>query len=147
MNWPFGDTALLREQVEAAEARALVAEAALEAERSLTAERRGQLASAHAERLRVIDAAAAERKEHRQAERHLVSMWLRSQRSNPLPPTAEEKAQAKIEAEEEKEKPPVLSDVQTAMRDANRLDAARHNVSQEEADELFMKNLSRLTPE
>lgn len=99
------------EQVKAAEHRALAAESAL----------------------------AEERKENRQAERHFASMWLRHNKSLPLPKTAEEKEEAKVEAEEVKNQPPELTDVQIAMRDANRLEAARHGISVEDADRDFEK--------
>lgn len=111
MNWPFGDTALLREQLRAAEARANAAEAAL----------------------------ALERRENRQQERHLVSMFLRRQGSIPLPKTAAEKAEA-AEAKQS-QGPPPLSDVEIAMRDANRRDAALVGISEEEADKDFMGHL------
>lgn len=140
MNWPFGDTALLREQLKAAEARATAAEAVLAAERVFAEERRESLKSALAERMRAYEAAAAERTENRRQERHLTSMWLRHQKTFPLPPTAEEKAEAKEEAEEAEKRPPKLSDVEIAMREANRRDAALIGISAEDADKDFMKN-------
>lgn len=117
MNWPWSDQALLREQLAKAESRAERAEAALTAERE--------------SRMRDV--------------RHVLSAWLRHEKAAPLPPTAGEKAEA-AEAKE-KQGPPPLTEVQIAMRDANRKDAAQYNISAEEADELFMKQLHTLTPE
>lgn len=97
------------EQVKAAETRATAAESAL----------------------------ANERKENRQSERHFASMWLRHQKSLPLPKTAAEKEEAKAEAEETREQPISLTDVQRSMRDANRREAAKFGKSQEEADADF----------
>lgn len=97
------------EQAKAAEARALAAESAL----------------------------AVERKERMSDVRHVLSMWLRSAKTFPLPATVEEKEQAKAEAEEKKNEPPILTDVQLAMRDANRREAARYGKTQEEADADF----------
>lgn len=145
--WPWSEIAQLREQVRAAECRACAAEASLQAERALSDERRGNWESALAERARAIDGAEAERKEHRQSERHLVSMWLRHQKSFPLPQTAEEKAETKAGVEEAGKRSTELTEIQKAMRDANRLEAARYGESQEQADETFMRNLAMLSPE
>lgn len=97
------------EQVKAAEARASVAESAL----------------------------AEERKENRREIRHFASMWLRHNKSLALPPTADEKAETKAEVEERKNEPIPLTDVQVSMRDANRREAAKHGISQEDADRDF----------
>lgn len=103
------------EQTKAAESRALAAESAL----------------------------AIERKENRQSERHFASMWLRHNKSLPLPKTAEEKEEAKVQAKEAEDQPPILTDVQLAMRDANRKDAARFGKTQEEADADFERESLR----
>lgn len=119
MNWPFGDTALLREQLKAAEVRATAAEAAL----------------------------VLERRDNRQQERHWASMFLRREKSLPLPPTSAEKVEAKIQAEEAAKRPPELDDVLLAKRNANRVHAAGFGYSQEEADEMFMKNIHMFADE
>lgn len=110
MNWPFGDTALLREQLAKAEVRADKAEAALTAERE--------------SRMRDV--------------RHVLSQWLRHEKGTVLPPTAGEKAEA-VEAKES-QGPPPLTDIETAMMVANRQDAALIGISAEQADKDFMKN-------
>ena len=99
----------LLEQVKAAEARATAAESAL----------------------------ALERKENRQSEKHFASMWLRHHKSLPLPKTAEEKLEEKAEVEQQRQQPIPLTDVQLAMREANRRAAAMVGKSQEEADADF----------
>lgn len=117
MNWPWSDPVLLREQLKAAEARALAAEAAL----------------------------ALERRDNRQQERHWASMFLRREKSLPLPPTAAEKAEA-AEAKEN-QGPPPLTDVEIAMMVANRLDAAAVGIPSEQADGDWMKKRHTFTPE
>lgn len=107
------------EQVKAAEARATAAESAL----------------------------AIERKENRQSERHFASMWLRHNRSLPLPKTVAEKQDAKAEVEEQKNQPIPLTDVQIAMRDANRREAAKWGKTQEEADADFEREFLNLMME
>lgn len=86
-----------------------------------------------------------ERKENRRAERHWASMFLRREKTFPLPPTAEEKAEAKEEAEEANAQPPLLTEVQLAQREAYRM-ARPDGVTQEEADEVFnqMMNAGQL---
>lgn len=97
------------EQVRAAEVRASAAESAL----------------------------AVERRERMADVRHVMSMFLRREKSFPLPPTAEEKEQVAAEVEARKNEPIPLTDVQIAMRDANRKEAAKWGKSQEEADRDF----------
>jgi hypothetical protein len=109
----------LLEQVKAAEARALAAESAL----------------------------AVERRERMADVRHVVSQFLRREKTFPLPPTAEEKAEAKVEAEEIKSQPVPLTEVQLAMREANRKDAAARGISQEDADRDFEKYMLDLMDE
>lgn len=140
MSWPWADRALLREQLKAAEARASAAEAALASERVFAEERRESLKLALAEKMQAYEAVAIERTENRRQERHLTSMWLRHQKSYPLPPTAEEKAEAKVEAEEAQKRPIPFTDVEFAMMEANRRDAALIGISAEDADKDFMKN-------
>lgn len=99
------------EQVKAAEARALAAETAL----------------------------ATERRERMADVRHVMSMFLRREKTFPLPPTAEEKAEAKEETKQDQ--PPPLTDVQIAQREAYRM-ARPDGVSQEEADEVFAQMMN-----
>lgn len=106
------------EQVKVAEARATAAESAL------ALERKGNRQS---------------ERESRTELRHFASMWLRSNRSLPLPKTAEEKEEAKVEAQKASEQPIPLTDLQLAMRDANRKEAAKFGKTQEEADKDFVR--------
>lgn len=86
-------------------------------------------------------ALAEERLQNRRDLRHFASMWLRHNRSLPLPPTLEEKAEADARIEEQANQPPLLTDVELAMRDANRRDAAAHGVSEEDADRDFTQRV------
>lgn len=99
------------------------------------------LAKAEARAEDAESALARERSENRTTERHLVSMWLRHNRSLPLPPTPTEKAEAQAKVEEQKNQPVPLTDVQVAMRDANRREAARFGVSEEDADRDFEQKI------
>jgi len=85
-----------------------------------------------------------ERRENRRAERHWASMFLRKEKTFPLPKTAEEKEEAKAEVEEKKNEPIPLTDVQLSMRDANRREAARHGISEEDADRDFAKYMTEM---
>lgn len=86
-----------------------------------------------------------ERQQHSRDLRHFASMWLRHNKSLPLPPTPSEKAEAKAEAEAAKNEPPPLTPVEVAMREANRRDAAAHGKTQEEADrDFYQKVLGRM---
>lgn len=122
------------------EIKSAVAKALLDAE-TLVAKREAEMAAmlekADARVLRAETELAIERREGTRAIRHFASMWLRHQRSMPLPKTAEEKKEAKAEAKEKDDQPPILTDVQLAMRDANRIEAARFGKTQEEADADF----------
>lgn len=104
------------EQVKAADVRASAAEAAL----------------------------AVERRERMADVRHVISQFLRREKTFPLPKTVEEKAEAKVEADEIKDQPIPLTDVQLAMRDANRREAAKHGISEEDADKDFEKYMTTL---
>lgn len=103
-----------------------------------------QAKAAEARSLAAESALALERRENRQSEKHFASMWLRHNRSMPLPKTTEEKEEAKVEAQKASEQPIPLTDVQISMRDANRLEAARHGISQEDADRDFEKYMSEM---
>lgn len=114
---------------------------ALEDAKRLNRERDGQtvaiVAKAEDRALAAESALTLERAENRRAERHWASMFLRREKSFPLPPTAEEKEEAKAEVEEARNQPLPLTEVQTAMRAANRIEAAKWGKSQEEADADF----------
>jgi hypothetical protein len=99
------------------------------------------LAKAEARADRAEAALAEERRENRRAERHFASMWLRHNKSLPLPPSLEEKAETQAKAEEQKKQPVPLTEVQQAMRDANRRHAAEYGVSQEDADRDFEQKI------
>jgi hypothetical protein len=75
--------------------------------------------------------------------RHVLSQWLRREKSFPFPPTAEEKAE--VAEVKEKQGPPPLSDLEKAMMEANRRDAALIGIPAEEADEHFIKNRHMFT--
>lgn len=98
-----------------------------------------QHAEARAERAEA--SLSKERQQFIRDMRHVMSMFLRREKTLPLPPTREEKEEAKVEAEEARNTPPLLSDVEIAMRDANRRDAAAHGLSTEEADRDFMQTV------
>lgn len=82
-----------------------------------------------------------ERKQHSQELRHFASMFLRREKSYPLPPTKEEKAEAQAEAEEQRKQPIPLTDIEISMRDANRREAARCGISEEQADRDFQSKI------
>lgn len=103
-----------------------------------------QVKAADVKVLAAESALALERRENRQQERHFASMWLRHNKSLPLPKTADEKEEAKVEAEEAKNQPQTLTDVQLAMREANRKEAARHGISPEDADKDFEKYMAEM---
>ena len=93
-------------------------------------------------RVTVVEATLCrEREQYMKDMRHVMSMFLRREKTMPLPATKEEKAEAKAEAEEQKKQPQPLTDVQIAMRDANRREAARFGVSEEDADRDFEQKI------
>lgn len=104
-----------------------------------------QLAKAEA-RAEAAEIALAHERDQRMADvRHIMSMWLRHSRSLPLPPTIEEKAEASAKTEAEKNAPRPLTDVEVAMRDANRRAAAAAGIDEEQADRDFeAKILNRM---
>jgi hypothetical protein len=105
-----------------------------------------QLAKAEARAEAAESALAEERRENRRAERHMASMWLRHNRSLPIPPTAQERAETTAKIEEQRNQPVPLSDIELAMRDANRREAALHGISEEQADRDFQHRiLNRMT--
>lgn len=101
-------------------------------QRLAAAERRAEVAEA---------ALATERKERMADVRHVLSQWLRHERTYPLPPTAEEKAEKK--AERANVPPPTLTADQLARRQAVRDWAKREGLSQEDADKAFMAQLGQ----
>jgi len=86
-----------------------------------------------------------ERERHTRDMRHVMSMFLRREKTFPLPMTKEEKAEVKAEAEEARKTPPPLTPLQVSMREANRRDAAQYGETVEQADERFMKSLHIMT--
>lgn len=95
------------------------------------------------ERVRIAEEMlTVERRENRRAERHWASMFLRREKTYPLPPTKEEKAEAKAERVERASAPLTLNGDQVARRDAVRLWAKQNGFSEEDADKSFMSQLS-----
>lgn len=82
-----------------------------------------------------------ERRQHTRDMRHVMSMFLRREKTFPLPMTKEEKAEVKAEAEEIRKTPPPLTPLQVSMRDANRKEAARFGIAEEEADRDFEQKI------
>lgn len=101
---------------------------------------REQLAKAEARAEKSEAALTAERENRMRDVRHVLSAWLRHEKAFPLPKTLEEETKT----EEKQEQPVLLTDVQLAMRDANRKEAARHGISQEDADRDFEKYMSEM---
>lgn len=99
------------------------------------------LAKAEARAESAESALAEERRENRRTERHWASMFLRREKSLPLPLTANEKIEAQAKVEEQRKQPIPLTDIQQAMRDANRREAARFGVSEEDADRDFERKI------
>lgn len=124
---------------------------ALEEAEQLNRERDARTAAditkAEARALAAELALTVERAENRKSEQHWASMFLRREKSFPLPPTAKEKEEVAAEAEEAKNRPPILTDVQISMRDANRIEAARHGISEEDADKDFAKYMAEMMTE
>lgn len=105
-----------------------------------------QLAKAEARAAAAELALAEERLQNRRDLRHFASMWLRHNKSLPLPLTLEDKAEAQAKAEDRNNQPVPLTEIEIAQRDANRREAARFGVSEEEADRDFhQKILGRMT--
>jgi hypothetical protein len=115
---------------------------ALEQAEGLIAKREAEATTAIAkseQRVAIVESMLlTERRENRRAERHWASMFLRREKTFPLPPTAEEKAEAKQEAEEEKKKPLKLDEIQEAQREAIRRNRPE-GVTEEEADQIFLQ--------
>lgn len=77
--------------------------------------------------------------------RHFASMWLRHSGTYPLPPTAEEKAEAKVERENKP--PPSLNADQLARREAVRQWAKANGYTEREADEKFAATMNMMYEE
>jgi hypothetical protein len=85
---------------------------------------------------------ARERKIHQQEIRHWASMFLRREKTWPLPPTADEKVEAQVERQQRQSQPPTLNADQLARREAVRQWAKQNGFSGEDADKSFMAQLS-----
>lgn len=92
---------------------------------------------------RAEDTLAKEREIHQQEIRHWASMFLRREKTYPLPPTADEKVEQQAEkAQRQQQQPPTLNADQVARRDAVRQWAKQNGLTEEEADKSFMAQLS-----
>jgi hypothetical protein len=90
---------------------------------------------------------AKEREIHQQEIRHWASMFLRREKTYPLPPTADEKVEAQVERQQRQSQPPTLNADQLARREAVRLWAKTNGFSEEDADKSFMAQLGMQTDE
>lgn len=99
------------------------------------------LAKAEARAEAAESALAIERQENSKAQRHLVSMFLRREKTYPLPATAEEKAEAKAEQQAKRNEPPQLTPDLVARREAVRQYARQNGQTVEEADKAFMAQI------
>lgn len=86
-------------------------------------------------------ALVAEREQRMRDVRHVLSMWLRHERSSPLPATATERDEAKAERARRASEPIELNADQLARREAVREWGKQHGFTQEEADQSFMAQL------
>jgi hypothetical protein len=85
---------------------------------------------------------AKEREIHQQEIRHWASMFLRREKTWPLPLTTDEKVEAQAEKVQRQSQPPALNADQLARREAVRLWAKQNGLTEEEADKSFMAQLS-----
>jgi hypothetical protein len=85
---------------------------------------------------------AREREIHQQEIRHWASMFLRREKTYPLPLTPDEKTQMKAERAERAAQPPRLTEDQLARREAARQWAKTNGLTEEEADKAFMTQLA-----
>jgi len=92
-------------------------------------------------------ALAQEREENRRSERHWASMWLRHQKTYPLPPTKEEKAEAKAEKDERDNQPPKLTPDQQARLAAVREWGLKNGFTEEQVNQKFMATLGQQVDE
>ena len=92
-------------------------------------------------------ALASEREENRRSERHWASMWLRHQKTYPLPPTKQERAEAKAEKAERDGQPPRLTEDQQARLKASIDWGKRNGFTQEQAEAAFMAQLGQQVDE
>jgi hypothetical protein len=90
---------------------------------------------------------AKEREIHQQEIRHWASMFLRREKTYPLPPTADEKVEAQAEKVQRQSQPPTLNADQLARREAVRGYARQEGKTEEEADRSFMASIGIQTNE
>lgn len=84
---------------------------------------------------------AKEREIHQHEIRHWASMFLRREKTYPLPPTAGEKTEAQIERQQRQSQPPKLTADQEARLAAVRAYAKQEGRTEEEADRAFMAQI------
>ena len=130
-------------QAAVAEIRAAVAASLEEAER-VCAE---LITKAEARTEKAEAALVVERQENRRAERHWASMFLRREKTYPLPPTKEEKAEATAEKEQRANEPPKLTPDQEARKAAAIAWGIRNGFTEEQAEQSFMAQLSQQVDE
>lgn len=102
-----------------------------------------ELVSAATARAEVAERALAD--ERRQATtdlRHLISMWLRREKTYPLPATQEEKAEKVAEREQRQTQPPRLNADQQARLDASVAWGLQNGFTKEQAEKAFMSQLT-----
>lgn len=92
-------------------------------------------------------ALAREREENWRAQRHWASMWLRHQKTYPLPPTKEEKVEANAERAERDNQPPALTEDQKARLRASIEWGTRNGFTKEQAEAAFMAQLGQQVDE
>jgi hypothetical protein len=85
---------------------------------------------------------AREREIHQQEIRHWASMFLRREKTYPLPAPPAEKAATQAERAERAAQPPRLTEDQLARREAARQWAKTNGLTEEEADKAFMAQLA-----
>jgi hypothetical protein len=85
---------------------------------------------------------AREREIHQQEIRHWASMFLRREKTYPLPATPAEKAATQAERAERAAQPLRLTEDQLARREAARQWAKTNGLTEEEADKAFMAQLA-----
>lgn len=91
-------------------------------------------------------ALAREREENSRAQRHWASMWLRHQKTYPLPPTKEEKAEAKADKAERDTPPPLTADQKARLQAAIEW-GKRNGFTKEQAEAAFMAQAAQQVDE
>lgn len=101
-----------------------------------------QVRKAEARAAAAESALARERKDRMGDVRHVVSQFLRREKTYPLPPTAEEKAE--VQEKLANQPPPPLTADQLARREALRQWAKTNGFTQKEADERFTETMNQM---